>query len=139
MTSGEVLPCIDFLSTTAGSFTVTVTSVEPEAKRNSVLAIVVKDSHPGDHCGAVVDDPERSALNLNLRNESSGTIGGVLAATLNACGTRFAEAELDGNEVVNSTTAQTDTLDPLAIMFLVTGKPGITANITLHFEPVGNQ
>jgi hypothetical protein len=138
VTSGEVLPCIDFLSTTAGSFTVTVTSVEPEAKRNSVLAIVVKDSHPGDHCGAVVDDPERSALNLNLRNESSGTIGGVLAATLNACGTRFAEAELDGNEVVNSTTAQTDTLDPLAIMFLVTGKPDITANITLHFKPVGS-
>jgi hypothetical protein len=130
VTSGEVLPCIDFLSTITGSITVTVTSVEPEAKRNSVLAAVVKDSHPGDHCGAVEDDPEHSALNLNLRNEdessdiiSSGTIQGVPAATLNACGTRFAE---------------TDTPDPLAIMFLITGKPGITANITLLFEPVGS-
>ena len=139
VTSGEVAPCIDFRSTTAGSFTVTVTSVEPEAKRNSVLATVVKDSHPGDHCGAVADDSERSALNLNLRNESSGTIGDVPTATLNACGTRFAEAELQGNEVVNPTTAQDGTPDPLAIMFLITGKPDITANITLHFKPVGSQ
>ena len=145
VTSGEVAPCIDFLSTTAGSIAVTVTSVEPEAKRNSVLATVVKDSHPGDHCGAVVDDPERSALNLNLANVDKetgtieGTIFGVPAATLNACGTPFAEAELQGNEVVNSTTAQNGTPDPLAIMFLMTGKPGITANITLHFKPVGSQ
>jgi hypothetical protein len=146
VTSGEVLPCIDFWSTVAGRITVTVTSVEPEAKRNSVLAAVVKDSHPGDHCGAVVGDPEHSALNLNLRNEnessdtiSSGTIQGIEAATLNACGTRFAEAELDGNEVVNATTDQTDKPNPLAITFLMTGKPGITANITLHFKPGGSQ
>lgn len=141
VTSGEVAPCIDLLSTTAGSFTVTVTSVEPEPKRNSVLATVVKDSHPGDRCGAVVNDPERSALNLNLnpKYETTGTIGGVPAATLNACGTAFAEAELQGNEVVNSTTAQDGTPDPLAIMFLLTGKPGVTANITLHFRPAGSQ
>ena len=139
VTSGEVAPCIDFLSTTAGSFTVTVTSVEPEPKRNSVLATVVKDSHPGDRCGAVVNDPERSALNLNPKYETTGTIGAVPAATLNACGTAFAEAELQGNEVVNSTTAQDGTPDPLAIMFLLTGKPGVTANITLHFRPVGSQ
>ena len=145
VTSGDVAPCIDFLSTTAGSFTVTVTSVEPEPKRNSVLATVVKDSHPGDHCGWIGEDDPRSALNLTLANVDKetgtieGTIFGVPAATLNACGTPFAEAELQGNEVVNSTTAQDGTPDPLAIMFLVTGKQGITANITLHFKPVGSQ
>lgn len=59
VTSGDDMrtPCIDFLSTTAGKVTVTVTSVVPVPKRSSVLAIVVKDSHPGDHCGAVEGDP----------------------------------------------------------------------------------
>lgn len=138
VTSGEVAACIDFLSTTVGSLTVTVTSVEPEPKRNSVLTTLVKDSHPGDHCGTAQGEPG-SALNLNLDTENNGTINNVPAATLNACGTAFAEAELQGNEVVNPSTAQDGTPDPLAIMFLVTGKPGITANITLQFEPVGSQ
>jgi cation transport regulator ChaC len=118
--------------------TVTITSVDPEPKRNSVLATVVKDSHPGDHCGTAEENPG-SALNLNLDTETKGVIFSVPEATLNACGTAFAEAELQNNEVVNSTTAQDGTPDPLAIMFLVTGRPDITANITLHFDPVGSQ
>jgi hypothetical protein len=138
--SGEVAPCIDFLSTKPGKVRVTVTSVEPVPKRNSVLAIVVKDSHPGDHCGAVVGDPEHSALNLNLKNETTGTettgtIGGVPAATLNACGTPFAEAELDNGIVKPIITQDVDRPDPLAIVLFVPGKPGMTANVTLQFTP----
>lgn len=133
VTSGEVAPCIDFLSTKPGEIKVMVTPVVPVPKRSSVLAIVVKDSHPGDHCGAA-EGEEGSALNINLKKEATGTIVGVPAATLNACGTAFAEAKLDDGVVIPIIT-QDSTIDPLAIMFLITGKPGVEANVTLQFTP----
>lgn len=123
LTSGDNATCIDVSTTTAGSFTVEVTSVTPTAKRNSILAALVKDSHPGDHCGWIGEDDPRSALNLNLTNVDKetgtieGTIFGVPAAIPDACGTDYA-----------------DTSDPLAFMLFITGKRGITANITLTYE-----
>lgn len=138
LTSGRNA-CIDISGTTGGSFTVKVTSVDPEPKKNTILYALIKDSHPGDHCGTAEGDP-RSALNLNLENETDGEIvdGEIVdvpAATLNACGTGYAEAEVQGNEVVNPTIDRDDTPDPLAFMLGITGKPGITASITLTYTP----
>ena len=133
LTSGNNA-CIDISGTTGGSFTVTVTSVDPEPRKNTILYALIKDSHPGDHCGTAQGD-SGSALNLNLKNETDGEIVDVPAATLNACGTGYAEAEVQGNEVVNPTIDRDDTPDPLAFMLGITGRPGITASITLTYAP----
>ena len=137
LTSGANATCIDVLGAAAGSYTVEVKSVDPQPKRNSILYTLVKDSHPGDHCGTAQGEPG-SALNLNLTNETDGTINNVPAATLNACGTDYTETDVEWNSkeaewVIIPTTTQDDTPDPLAIMLGITGKPGITANITLTY------
>jgi hypothetical protein len=119
LTSGDDDTCIDISTTTDGSFTVDVSEDGLEPKRNSILVALIKDSHPGDHCGWIGKDDPRSALNLNLTNvdEVTGTIFGVPAANRDACGTGYA-----------------DTSDPLAFVLFITGKRGITAKITLTYE-----
>ena len=123
LTSGVDDTCIDISTTTDGSFTVDVSPDGLEPKRNSILVALIKDSHPGDHCGWIGEDDPRSALNLSLTNVDEetgtieGTIFGVPAAILDACGTDYA-----------------DTSDPLAFVLFIAGKPGITAKITLTYE-----
>jgi hypothetical protein len=116
LTSRDNDTCIDISTTTPGSFTVEVTPVTPPPKGKSSLHALIKDSHPGDHCGTVEGGPG-SALNLNLKNETTGTIDDVPAAAIDACGTGY-----------------TDTTAPLAFMLELTGRRGITAEITLTYE-----
>jgi hypothetical protein len=122
--------CIDVSNSEPGRFVFDVENADG-AKRNSVLYALIKDSHPGDHCG--------SALNLNLRSgEFDGTITDVPAAHLNACGTEYSEAEVAPNTegewlVVNPTTEQDGTPDPLALMLGISGKPGVTADVTIRY------
>jgi hypothetical protein len=130
--------CIDFSSTAGGELTVTIDSVDSRAGRNSILYALVKDSHAGDHCGTAEGGPG-SALILSLKTGATGTIGDIPAATLNACGTGYAEADIewngeDGEWVVSPTTAKDGTPDPLVIMLGISGRPGITANVTLEYE-----
>jgi hypothetical protein len=144
LTSGEVV-CIDVSSTKRGSIEVKVDWFDPDAKKNSTLFALVKDSHPGDHCGHAVGMPG-AALNLNLLNldpesDSDGTITDIPAATLNACGTGWPESEVvcDGPacEVGDDPIVIRDktTPDPLAFMLGITGKPGITAEVTITYKP----
>jgi hypothetical protein len=124
LTSRDNATCIDISTTTPGSFTVEVTPATPPPKGKSSLHALIKDSHPGDHCGTVEEGPG-SALNLNLKNETTGTIDNeitgtiddVPAAATDACGTGYA-----------------DTTAPLAFMLELTGRRGITAEITLTYE-----
>jgi len=130
--------CIDFSSTAGGELTVTIDSVDSRAGRNSILYALVKDSHAGDHCGTAEDGPG-SALILSLKTDAAGTIGDIPAATVNACGTGYAEADIewngeDGEWVVYPIIAREDTHDPLVIMLGISGRPGITANVTLEYE-----
>jgi hypothetical protein len=114
LTSGEVA-CIDMSSRHPsnepwGSLTVTIESVGDGAKKSNILFALVKDSHPGDHCGTAEGEPG-SALNLNLMKESTGTINDIPAATVDACGTGFSEAG-PGDD---------GTPDPLVVMLAITG------------------
>jgi hypothetical protein len=136
--SGESGICVDISNGVSGKFEVDVENVDG-AKKSNVLYALIKDSHPGDHCGTVSGEPG-SALNLDLgRDEFTGTITGVPAATLNACGIEYSEAEVveqnnDGEWlVVNPTTEQDGTADPLVLMLGITGKPGVTADVTITF------
>ena len=143
LTSG-VDACVDLLNEDAGSFLITVNSVEPVPKKNSTLYALIKDSHAGDHCGYAVDMPG-AALNLNLVSDSAGVIKGIPAATLNVCGTGYSEADVvwnsgSGEWEVDDTTITADqnpTADPLALMLSITGKPGITANVTITYTAGG--
>jgi hypothetical protein len=143
LTSG-VGACVDLLNGSAGSFKVTVISVEPAPKKNSTLYALIKDSHAGDHCGDVEDMYAVSALNLNLASELAeelaDTIEDVPAATLNACGTGYSEAKAmqsgSGEWEVDDATItakKNATDDPLALMLGISGKPGITANVTITY------
>jgi hypothetical protein len=135
--SGESDICVDISNSVSGSFEVDVENVDG-AKRSNVLYALIKDSHPGDHCGTAPGEPG-SALNLDLRNsEPAGEITDVPAATLNACGTEYSEAWVeeigDGEWVITQKIGEDEeTPDPLALILGISGKPGVTAEVTITY------
>ena len=136
LTSGGSSICVDISGSESGSFNIDVQNVDG-TKRNSILFALIKDSHPGDHCGQAVGAPG-SALNLRLHDgEVAGIITGVPAATINACGIEYSEADLeyvDGEwVVVNPTIDQDETPDPLVLVLGITGKLGVTAKVTITY------
>jgi hypothetical protein len=134
--------CVDISNSKPGSFNVGVKEADG-AKRNTILFALIKDSHAGDHCGQAEGAPG-SALNLRLRNgefddgELASDITGVPAATINACGIEYSEADVQNVDgqwvVVNPTIAQDGTLDPFVLGLGITGKPGVTADVTITYN-----
>jgi hypothetical protein len=139
LTSGKSV-CVDIWNSEPGSFNVEVKEADG-AKRNSILFALIKDSHAGDHCGQAVGAPG-SALNIGLNDEFdegelAGDITGVPAATINACGIEYSEADVQNVDgqwvVVNPTIVQDGTRDPLVLGLGITGKPGVTADVTITY------
>lgn len=135
--SGESDICIDVSNSKPGSFVFKVENADG-AKKSNVLYALIKDSHPGDHCGTAPGEPG-SALNLDLRDgEVAGEITDVPAATLNACGTEYSEAKAewieDGEWVITQKIGEDEvTPDPLALMLGISGKLGVTADVTITY------
>jgi hypothetical protein len=127
LTPEEPAVCIDLLNETPGSFTVDV--VDPGSAGG--VSASIRDSHPGDFCsgGTPSINPKKS--------ESSLPLGTMPAATLNACGQQYGEADLDAAGEIAFETWEADpaVADPMVFM-LRYGKSGpTTVDLTVTFTP----
>ena len=120
--------CIDLLNEAAGSFTVAV--IDPGSAGG--VSASIRDSHPGDFCsgGTPSINPKKGELSLPL--------GVMPAATLNACGTEYGEADLDDAGEILSATWDADPAVPDPLVFLLGyGKSGpTTVQLEVTFEPI---
>ena len=118
----------NLLNSVAGTLTIDVT--EPGSAGE--LASSVRDSNPGDLCNS-----STQAIDLR-RGERQLTIDRTIpAASLNACGTGYGEADIDEGGTVVSRTWDRDPLvpDPL-VLHIFYGKSGpTTVDLEVTFEP----
>jgi hypothetical protein len=130
LTPEASLMCIDLLNGVPGTLEIVVT----DPGRAGSLAASIRDSHPGDWC---TDPPGSFAIGLK-KGESQVTIPGIIpAATLNACGEEYSEAEFDGDGNLVSQTWERDpaVADPL-VFGISYGKSGpTTVVVDVTFTP----
>jgi hypothetical protein len=127
LTPEESAVCIDLMNPVAGSFTVDV--IDPGSAGG--VSASIRDSHPGDFCsgGTPSINPKKGELSLPL--------GVMPAATLNACGLEYGEADLDASGEVAFETweANPAVADPMVFM-LRYGKSGpTTVVLEVTFTP----
>jgi DNA-directed RNA polymerase specialized sigma24 family protein len=120
--------CIDLSNTTAG--TVTIDVIEPGAAGE--LSASVRDSNPGDLCNS-----STQAIDLRKGERQLVIDRTIPVATLNACGTEYGEAGIDGSGRVIDQTWDQDPLVPDPLVFHVFyGKSGpTTVLLEVTFEP----
>ena len=133
---GEVLPvtldadtpsvCIDLFNEAPGTFTLAVTNPGSAG----VLSASIRDSHPGDFCTA-------GTPGISLKKgETKLDLGEIPAATLNACGTEYSEADIDddGNLVSQTWDQDAAVEDPLAFMIFYGRSGPTTVGLTVTFH-----
>ena len=127
LTPGDAGRCIDLWTEEAMTFKVDVAGVEGRASR---VYVNVRDSHPGDVCWVA---PFHDLGDLPFATDE------IPPATLNACGTEYAENELVAGEEVRKEGTDGVTPDPLVLTVLSEWKgkkAGGWMDITITANPV---
>lgn len=140
LTESDAFVCIDLLNSQPVILTIEVT--DPGGAR--LFTANVRDSHPGDKCSDThFLDLKKSQPPWTMKLGESGSVyDRIPAATVNACGTEYSEADLDAaGNVIFETFEQTGEPDPIAFAFgyMRSGPTTVQLSITYEiYEPAGS-
>jgi hypothetical protein len=128
LTPNQKAMCIDLLTATAGAFTIDVT----EPGTAGELSVSVRDSNPGDRC-----DSDTQGIDLRKGQRQLVIDGTIPAATLNACGSEYGEADIDedGTVVFQTWIPDPTVPDPLVLHIFYAKSGPTTVGLTVTFTP----
>lgn len=136
LTESDPFVCIDVLNSQPAVLTIEVT--DPGGAR--LFTANLRDSHPGDKCSDTQFlDLKKSPPPWTMQLGATGSkYDRVPAATVNACGTEYSEADLDAaGNVVFETFEQTGEPDPTVLSFGYMRSGPTTVHLSITYEPYG--
>jgi hypothetical protein len=121
--------CMDLSNTAAGTFTIDV--ADPGAAGE--LSASVRDSNPGDLCNS-----RTQSIDLRKGQRQLVIDRTIPAATLNACGSEYGEADIDdaGQIVYQTLDIDPGVPDPLVFHLFYSKSGPTTVDFTVTFTPV---